>query len=1003
MSTAIEAARAKTKGKTLLKQVLNAYDDIDSLEASASAISEWNRRKRDAVENGTWIWRESTATYALPKVKVAPYKVKTQLASFKTLSDELFEIVHRPFGHSQEDPPQISKICAWSAVVDGKFYTCSNELHSVVSISTRRCNWHALSCRDPTHSRTLPTSIAIANLDGKCLVCYANARSNLPKHKRSPPSFDTLSIPGVHRSEADNVQAKVTVGDRRNAVDKQPEFTKTSVCTWKGYKPDQKTFEPFTCHHAVLQHPVLLSYLGVCGFHQTTCVRNHTKGVVCPPITPLNAYGLCQNHYQAYVTTLSFVKRRADQVYSSPFDPPDVYAPESAQTKTKKTIAAHPLAPKYPPPAIPEQVPIQPKSLFASWFQSSVIHFFWWQINYLRHGPRMATKLQAVFRGNQARKRVRQIRRQENTRKRIKAAIFIQKYWRSKQTRREIVAYRNVRRSTSIFLQRVARGSIARSRVRHLRVFRRLASFVGIYLAIHRFVRMLHDRVDVRRALTRISDRDRLKALYMLQRRRAAKVLARAMRAWKQRKMDQLRHGELRFKSFMAALTIQRSWKRYRKLQNLHIRYSAAQRIQARIRGSLTRCLWSRDPGISCVVQLINPLSGFVYVKYSLDPTPSPSYSVIRRSLRRDLAARILQRVMRGFLGRLVANTVWANMEKRWNWIDPTQNRAALRTLVPSVNYHETKQHHMRRIYNLPSAQRGYEYEFQGVVDLFEDRNGRRCSPIPRRKLPSPSFEPQIESPVSAASSMFDLASPPTLKSMDKSQTTGISSTMALYPVGSLVYVRLARGKLHPARITHIHRESEAFDIRFLPGLVSMRGVGITEATNIHVSRLQYDPPPPQTPSLTSRIRSELLRLKQSVPSTFTKIDKSHLRKPPWTSKTSRYRDIVTIIRNTHESMLTDPALWMQFVFDHRDLLEQCWMHLVHDIQHGTTSSNEFSRQSETSRVPLPHVADLLRAKLIALGFQASPSACHIPPEQVSLMENAKGHLGYQRTNQLIE
>ncbi|RHY07134.1 hypothetical protein DYB36_008481 [Aphanomyces astaci] len=96
MSTAIAAARAKTKGKTLLKDILNAYGEIDSVEASADAISDWNRRKKEAVVNGTWVWRESTMTYAVPKSKVAAHKIKGEFASLTTLSAELNAIVHAP-------------------------------------------------------------------------------------------------------------------------------------------------------------------------------------------------------------------------------------------------------------------------------------------------------------------------------------------------------------------------------------------------------------------------------------------------------------------------------------------------------------------------------------------------------------------------------------------------------------------------------------------------------------------------------------------------------------------------------------------------------------------------------------------------------------------------------------------------------------------------------------------------------------------------------------------
>jgi hypothetical protein len=59
-----------------------------------------------------------------------------------------------------------------------------------------------------------------------------------------------------------------------------------------------------------------------------------------------------------------------------------------------------------------------------------------------------------------------------------------------------------------------------------------------------------------------------------------------------------------------------------------------------------------------------------------------------------------------------------------------TDKRMALRTLVPSAFYHAHPKYHMRKIYNLPQATRGFSYEFQGVLDLLEDRRGTRCSNI---------------------------------------------------------------------------------------------------------------------------------------------------------------------------------------------------------------------------------------------------------------------------------
>ncbi|RHX99432.1 hypothetical protein DYB36_013813, partial [Aphanomyces astaci] len=284
-------------------------------------------------------------------------------------------------------------------------------------------------------------------------------------------------------------------------------------------------------------------------------------------------------------------------------------------------------------------------------------------------------------------------------------------------------------------------------------------------------------------------------------------VLARAMRSWKKTKLEKLKQGELKFQTFLSAVAIQRAWKRYQKLKWLQRRYQAAQRVQARVRGALTRCLWANDPGISSVVFWVNPRSGFACVRHTLNPAWSPSYSVTFETE--------VNMHFRGFVGRVAANTAWANMEKRWQWIDPTQ----------------------------------------GVVDLLDDKQGLRCENVPPR--PTASTPLTVECPMSALSSdSLRLPATPSVVESIALEAVGITSTMAIFPLGAMVYVRVRNKKLHPATIVRVHRDADSFD-----GLVSIRGVAITQAKQVHASRLQYDPPESPPESLTSRIHHELWRV----------------------------------------------------------------------------------------------------------------------------------------------
>jgi len=52
MSTAIAAARAKTRGKRMLREALEGYGEDEF------TLSEWNAKKKEAAEQGKWTWKQ---------------------------------------------------------------------------------------------------------------------------------------------------------------------------------------------------------------------------------------------------------------------------------------------------------------------------------------------------------------------------------------------------------------------------------------------------------------------------------------------------------------------------------------------------------------------------------------------------------------------------------------------------------------------------------------------------------------------------------------------------------------------------------------------------------------------------------------------------------------------------------------------------------------------------------------------------------------------------------
>lgn len=52
MSTAIAAARAKTRGKRMLREALEGYGEDEF------TLSEWNAKKKQAAAQGKWTWKQ---------------------------------------------------------------------------------------------------------------------------------------------------------------------------------------------------------------------------------------------------------------------------------------------------------------------------------------------------------------------------------------------------------------------------------------------------------------------------------------------------------------------------------------------------------------------------------------------------------------------------------------------------------------------------------------------------------------------------------------------------------------------------------------------------------------------------------------------------------------------------------------------------------------------------------------------------------------------------------
>ncbi|KAG1702647.1 hypothetical protein DVH05_009596 [Phytophthora capsici] len=115
MSTALAAARAKTKGKRMLRNALDAYGDEDT------SLSKWNARKKKAVEEGKWLWKENVVnTTAAIKARFDNEEIQSTLkARFvdvqAAMEQEMSDTIHldQHGGQLLAANDQLEDQCSW--------------------------------------------------------------------------------------------------------------------------------------------------------------------------------------------------------------------------------------------------------------------------------------------------------------------------------------------------------------------------------------------------------------------------------------------------------------------------------------------------------------------------------------------------------------------------------------------------------------------------------------------------------------------------------------------------------------------------------------------------------------------------------------------------------------------------------------------------------------------------------------------------------------------------
>jgi hypothetical protein len=481
---------------------------------------------------------------------------------------------------------------------------------------------------------------------------------------------------------------------------------------------------------------------------------------------------------------LSLEERQRVLLIDSDFDVPGIK--ECKREEAVAPVVRHPLAPKHPPPAPAASsgpsfsmettsavavLPSRPRRTPLEKFiknalvvadrvvrevldhpnpVSAVVKDVLWRVQFLRRAEVVATRIQRMFRGNRARRRVRLLLYEQAALDRMEACRVLQRFVRGFLGRRRFEhEHEDVHRAVP-HIQRLLRGALARKRFRELFAALRLQRNYRLYrqrlLALAFREEIAYMRALQRQADANLTEMER--QMLTFRRLRARRVLRASIMRWKRRQERHEQEVAERLRSLLGTVKIQRQWRRYHRYMLLKRRYGSAQLVQKRVRGWLTRRMWLGDPGIHFVASFVSARSGFQYGKTVVDAQPSKSYSFPSRKIRTRCGALAIQRVYRGHRGRLAANERWAGMLRRWEWlgITPTDSSGQLSDcmtvghqryafVLPSFAYHEDRRQHMRPIANEPVPTRGHAYKYQYMLDLISDRDGKRGWSLAREEL----------------------------------------------------------------------------------------------------------------------------------------------------------------------------------------------------------------------------------------------------------------------------
>ncbi|RLN44455.1 hypothetical protein BBJ28_00006129 [Nothophytophthora sp. Chile5] len=1050
MSTALAAARAKTKGKRMLRDALDAYGNEDT------SLSKWNAKKKQAVKEGKWTWKEGVVS--------ANAAIKSRFEK-----DEVQNALKTRFVDIQK------------AMEEEMSNTVHLDQHGGAMGSAEHHEDH-----NSEHPMEKSRAIEVPNEYAMCLHCYeVTAGSQRATLQKIPPRIGVTKIPGVCLTDVRkdlkrDVMLKRPSGGSSLGGEADRKLGPASVCAWQ--KEHSERNYVWRCTNRVLMHPVLRgSYLSYCGFHADRCIQEYgnksRKEQTCPSIDRRNRFGMCRNHLEAHLSSISYEERGSVVLIDSEFDVPGIK--ECRKEVVEPVVVRHPLAPKYPPPplawseassvsmeatttvaVLPGRLPRSPldraiKKALAIIEQtirqlldhpnpmSVFVKDSVWRLQFLRRAEVVAIRIQRIFRGNRARRRVRLLFYEQAALNRMKACRVLQRFVRGFLGRRRFGhEYQGVLQAVP-HIQRLLRGALARKRFRELCAAIRLQRNYRLYRQ-RLLARAVREELEYMQALQRQADSNYLEMQEQMEtfrRLRARRVLRAHILRWKNRQASHEEEVSYRLRSLLGTVKIQRQWRRYQRYKQIERRYKSAQRIQKRVRGWLTRHMWHGDPGVRFIASFVSARSGLEYGKTVVLPQPSKSYSYPSRRVRTHFGAMAIQRVFRGHLGRLTASTQWVGMLKRWEWLgiastdssgqisdSMTVGRQRYGLMLSSFAYNSDRRKHMWPIASDSIPDRGHAYKYQYILDLINDRDGKRGWSLAQERMHERQRREEQawlevedarrnarEAEVAAAALRKHIVvSPePLAKAMPVAK--------ALFPVGTSVDVTAKvhgneKGRLRRGKIVAIHKSEEpsgelsvCFDIDYEKALRNSYGrLAESGEQRVSAARIRHIPLTSSEQKPQKNVGKLIQTAIENLRSDIQASQATTSQPPDLETRGNRRGDhgalptldaIADRLRDCRQGfdLLQGERDFVDFVFRNSTLLKLKWLQVVSHIRYGTAS-----RKKETVSVdaaPLLGAGSAMAAFYREFGFDnarsAQPPAVSAMPERAQEIEQRMAKLGF--------